>query len=61
MYLDVITLKKMTIEISADIYDFVFQTAGVGHYGCHIEGLSFPAFPKLRGLPVSLLSYQLTV
>jgi hypothetical protein len=30
-------------ETFAEIDDFVFQPADVGHYGCHIEDLSFTA------------------
>ena len=48
MSLDVIILKKMMTETSAEIDGIFSQPTGVGLYDCHIEGLNFSSIQKLR-------------
>ena len=57
---DVIILKKMMTETSAEIDDVFIQPTGVGLYDCHIEGLSFLLIHKLRVIPDTLEVGRLT-
>ena len=53
MSLDVIILKNLVTETSAEIDNIFFQPTGVGLYDCHIEDLIFQTDLVLETIAVS--------